>query len=452
MTANDTDLERRITRWFSAEALDGPPSGLLEAILVETATTPRRAAWQIWPFGVPRSLRRGRTAGLVGRVALLVVVLLALVAAALALSAGGPRLPTPVGPAVTGLMAFDDGGDIFVAGPDDPVRRQLTSGPALETSPSFSPDGRLIAYWVRTAMGTPSSLWVMDADGSNPRNVTGALDLSGAENILAAWSPDSRQLAFSAGDYYTSSRLYVADATGGGAREIGKDGLSRVDPSWSPDGRLIAFRGGTIGVSPDALPVDDAIGVYVIAPDGTGERRVGHLPRAGGAPNQFGGPLSGSPPSWSPDGRWLTYAYGPAGHHDIAIGAVDGSDERQIVTSADDDMLPTFSPDGTRIAFVRHVPVAGDSVGRLSAWTVPMFGGAPSSIDAGAAIAFQPLAWSPDGRQLLTYSRDGAQIRIVPSDGGPTTVIVIGVPDAVGPNGTTNAMNQERASWQRLAP
>jgi dipeptidyl aminopeptidase/acylaminoacyl peptidase len=453
MSANDIDLDRRLARWLASEATDGPPSGLLEAILIETASTPRRAAWQMWSLSVPRALRRGRTATLVMRAGLVAAVLLGLVAAAIALSAGGRRLPDPVGPAATGLLVFDDGGDIFVERPGDPVRRALTSGPAVETSPSFSPDGRLIAYWLRSAIGAPSSLWVMNADGSDAHDVTGALDLSGSENIQAAWSPDSRHLAFSAGDYYSSSRLYVAEAAGGGAREIGNDGLSRVDPSWSPDGRLIAFRGGTNGVLPDAFPADEAIGVYVIAPDGSGQLKIGHLPRAGGAPNQFGGPLSGSPPSWSPDGRWLAYAYGPAAQHDIATSAVDGSEERQIVTTADDDMLPVFSPDGTRIAFVRTVAQADDPAGLDSAWTVPAFGGTPLAIDpAGPGIDFQPLVWSPDGRQLLTYGRDGKQIRLVPSDGGPGTVVVIGAPDTAFPNGIYPAWNEERASWQRLAP
>lgn len=454
MSANDVDLERRLSRWLSAEALDGPPSGLLEAILVETATTPRRPAWRMWPLSLPRALRRGRWATVVARAVLVGMVLLALVAAALALSAGGPRLPKPVGPAVTGLLAYDDGGDIFVAGPGDPVRRPLTSGPAIETSPSLSPDGRLIAYWVRSTFGAPSSLWVMNADGSGGHPVTGTLDLSGAENILAAWSPDSRELAFAVGDYYISSRIYVVDATGSGLHEIGAGTLSRSDPAWSPDGRLIAFRGNTRGVSPDALPVDNAIGVYVIAPDGTDERLVSHLPRAGGAPNYsgFGGPTTGAPPSWSPDGHWLTYAYGPTDQHDIAIGAVDGSEERQVVTTADDDLLPVFSPDGTRIAFVRFVPQASDPVGLVTAWTVPTIGGTPLSIDGGTTIAFQPLAWSPDGRQLLTYSPDGKHILIVPSDGGPAPVVDIGAPDSVVPNGGNPAWNQERASWQRLAP
>ncbi len=454
MSASDTDIERRLTAWLATETLGGPPTGLLEAILIQTATTPRRAAWRVRPLGLPRTLRRGRTAMVAGRAGLAVLLALALIATAIALSIGGAGSPRAVGPARTGLLVFDDGGHLFVAGPGDSTRLALTSGTGVESSPSFSPDGRLIAYWARAAKGAPSSLWVMNADGSAAHNVTGDLDSSGAETILAAWSPDSRQLAFSVGDYYTNSSLWVVDATGRGLHEVGDGTLSRVDPAWSPDGRRIAFRGSTRDVPTNRLPADEAIGVYLIAPDGTGERMVSRLARAGGAPNYswFDGPVTGSPPSWSPDGRWLTYAYGPTRQHDIAIGAVDGSEERQIVTTGDDDMLPVFSPDGTRIAFARFVPEAGDPAGRVSAWTVPIAGGDPLSIDGGAAIDLQPLVWSPDGRQLLTYRSDGKQIRIVPSDGGPAPVVVIEAPDWVLANGGNIPWNTERASWQRLAP
>jgi Tol biopolymer transport system component len=449
MIADDADLERRLAGWLAAEAVEGPPSDLLEAILIETATTPRRATWRAWQVGLPRALRLGPTASFIARGSLAVAAALALIATILALSGGGQPAPPPTGPARTGLIAFDDAGDIFVEEPNGTGRRPLTSGPALETSPSFSPDGTRIAYWVRQAMGVPSSLWVMNADGSGAHNVSGTMDLSGGENVLAAWSPDSRQLAFSVGDYYTSQRLYVADAAGRGSHEVGGGSLARSDPAWSPDSRLIAFRGHTIGVSPDALPVDEAIGVYVIAPDGSGERLVSHAPRAGGAPNYdgFRGPRTGAPPSWSPDGRWLAYAYGPKAKHDIAIGAVDGSEERPIVTSGDDDLLPVYSPDGTRIAFERL-----DATGRASVRTVTVDGHDPRAIGGDAVVDFEPLCWSPDGSSLLTYANNGQQVRLLASDGTPVPLRVIDIPDVVFANGTNGSAILERASWQRLAP
>jgi dipeptidyl aminopeptidase/acylaminoacyl peptidase len=231
---------------------------------------------------------------------------------------------------------------------------------------------------------------------------------------------------------------------------VGAGTTSRADPAWSPDSRLIAFRGHTNGVLPDALPVDPAIGIYVIAPDGSGgERPVSHLARAGGAPNYsaFGGPETGAPPSWSPDGRWLAYAYGPTGNHDIAIAALDGSEERNVVTTSDDDLVPVFSPDGSRIAFERLQPA-----GPVLVLSVAVDGGDQRSIRGSPSIDFQPLAWSPDGRQILTYADNGRQIRLLWSDGTADAALVIDIPHLAPTNDYPGSAILERASWQRLAP
>jgi Tol biopolymer transport system component len=366
------------------------------------------------------------------------------------LAAGSLRRPPPVGPARAGLIAFDSGGDIVAVDAVGGNRRPLTTDSALETSPIFSPDGTRIAYWSREAIGMPASLWVMNADGSGPRNITGTVDFAGSENLQVAWSPDSRRVAFSVGDYFSSSQLFVVGADGVGLARVGDPSLARSDPAWSPDGRVIAFRGHAIGVGPDASPADPAMGVYVIAPDGTGERRVSHSPRAGGAPNywSFGGPEVGTAPSWSPDGKSLVYATGPLGQHTLAIAAVDGSSERAIGLPAGDLLLPVFSPDASRIAY-QDLSAAGD---RATAFVANADGAARRPLEGGAAVALNPLLWSPDGRFVVTYSVDLSEIRLVAADPGaangsigkPSTSIVLGAP--------TLGEFPERVSWQRLAP
>jgi Tol biopolymer transport system component len=67
---------------------------------------------------------------------------------------------------------------------------QLTTGGGDKTNPAFSPSGLTIAYQ-RTSGGT--SLWIMDADGSNPRGVT---DGSGSYDAEPSWSPLTSQMAF----------------------------------------------------------------------------------------------------------------------------------------------------------------------------------------------------------------------------------------------------------------
>jgi Tol biopolymer transport system component len=451
MIPQNDEFERRLSSWLHADAPDEEPAGLLAAVATRTASTRRRPAWAIVARWMPERvvlLPRVRTSG---RTAWLLAVMAVVAALGLGiLAAGSLRRPPPVGPARAGLIAFDSGGDIVAVDAGGGNRRSLTTGPALETSPIFSPDGTRIAYWRRDAIGMPGSLWVMNADGSGQREVTGTVDFAGSENLQAAWSPDSRRLAFSVGDYFSSGQLFVVGADGAGLARVGDASLARTDPAWSPDGRLIAFRGHSIGVGPDATPADPAIGVYVIDPDGSAERKVSQSARAGGAPNfaSFGGPEAGSAASWSPDGRSLLYGTGPLGRHALAIAAVDGSAERIIDLPAGDHLLPAFSPDASRIAYEDLSPT-GD---RATAYVVNSDGTAPRPLEGGAAVALNPLLWSPDGRFVVTYSLDLSEVRLVRavsgsadgSVGKPSTSIALGASTVGG--------FPERVSWQRLAP
>jgi hypothetical protein len=450
MTPQSDDFERRLTSWLRTDAPDEAPARLLPAVEARTAATRRRPGWATgvrWlpggTFGLPQVRYSTRTVWLLAVVAVIAAMGLGI------LAMGALRRPPPVGPARAGLIAFDSGGDIVVVDPGGGNRRALTTSPALETSPVFSPDGMKIAFWSRAANGTPGSLWVMNADGSAQHNVTGTVDFAGSENLQAVWSPDSRRVAFAVGDYFWSSQLFVVGADGAGLARIADTSLARSDPAWSPDGRLIAFRGHTIGVGPDASPADPAIGVYVIAPDGTGERRVSQSARAGGAPNHwdFGGPGVGTAPSWSPDGTTLLYATGPVGQHALAIASLDGSSERTINLPAGDHLLPVFSPDASQIAYQDL-----SATGGATTFVVNTDGTGRHASEDGAEGALSPLLWSPDGRFVATYSVDLSEIRLVATDpdaaGGPDAKPTISI--ALGDASVTGV--PERASWQRLAP
>ncbi len=449
---HDDGFERELSDWFAADAPADAPAGLLQAVVARTSTMPRRRAWGVgwlrlpeWdvPSGRTRSTRQ--TAWVVLVVALIIILSIGL------LAVGSSHQLLEVGPARNGLIAYDNAGDIFLVDPDGQGHlRNLTSSSALERSPSFSPDGTKLAYWSEQRNGSPVSLWVMNADGSAKHDVTGSADFLSSEDTQVVWSPDSRSLAFDAGDIYSSSTLYVVDADGADLHKVGSGTLSRSDPAWSPDGRLIAFRGHTIGLLPDAYPVDAAIGVYVIAPDGTGQRRISTSVRAGGAPNYtgFGGPPVSASPSWSPDGQSLVYATGAAGHHTLAVGHLDGSTERVIPLPPGDHLLPLFSPDGSRIAFVDPTPGddgAGEN-GMAIPWVIGSDGTGLVALNGGTPTAFTTLLWSPDGRTVAGYELPSGHAVLLPvgsASGGPVT--------ANGPV-SINTDSQGLLTWQRLAP
>ena len=131
-----------------------PPASVSDAVRHDlqsalASTTQQRRQVIVWPWtprlpGLPPTTarRRLRAVAILATIALLVGLCLA----TLALVGGIHRVPAPFGLAKPGLVAFNSGGDIFVSNIDGTDRRQLTSGPAIDLMPVFSPDGTKIAY------------------------------------------------------------------------------------------------------------------------------------------------------------------------------------------------------------------------------------------------------------------------------------------------------------------
>ena len=111
---------------------------------------------------------------------------------------------------------------------------QITSGPALDFSPSWSPDGTRIAYASgpnggSSGNGGPTDIWVMNADGTGQVKLTESL----ASDFDPTWSPNGASIAF------TSQRdgqpeLYVMNADGSGETRITNHPAQDREPSWKP--------------------------------------------------------------------------------------------------------------------------------------------------------------------------------------------------------------------------
>lgn len=145
-----------------------------------------------------------------------------------------------------------------------------------------------------------------------------------------AFSPDGKQLAFVRG-----GRVYVARATGGGARPIG----SGRSPAWAPGGKLALVRDGSIlvegkKVADGESPAWSRGGTLALVRDGqvfVGERNLG----------------PGGEPAWTPDGRLAFVRDGQ-----VVVGG-------EVVAEG---TSPAWSPDGRRLAVVREGAVWIDGV------------------------------------------------------------------------------------------
>jgi Tol biopolymer transport system component len=221
--------------------------------------------------------------------------------------------------------------EIFIMNADGSGLRQITFDEFPgDVDPAWSPDGTRIAVERFDVPAGRDGIYVFDADGSNPVQVTQS-DSRG-ENIEPQWSPDGTKLIFGIASDTRGHALFTVDLDGSGEHRITPWSLDAVHADWSPDGRLIVFE----APDRDDAPPGTSANVYTIRPDGS------HL----AAVTQYqGGAMNAVNPAWSPDGRKIVFVQipgnGPFGYADIYTMNADGSGTYQVTTSS----LFEFRPD-----------------------------------------------------------------------------------------------------------
>src|SRR5262249_1681930 len=120
--------------------------------------------------------------------------------------------------------------------------RVLTSGPAFDCQPRFSPDGKTIAF--TSDRSGIDNVWLMDVDGKSPRALSEEKD---AYVRTPAWTPDGSYVLASRGDGERAGippvELWMYHREGGGGIKLtSSDELNNASgPAPSPDGRFLYF-------------------------------------------------------------------------------------------------------------------------------------------------------------------------------------------------------------------
>jgi TolB protein len=104
-------------------------------------------------------------------------------------------------------------------------------------NPAYSPDGKLIAYDYRRPGYSIREIYVMRADGTGIRRLTHV----GAVSSFPTWSPDGKRIAFVSDALDGRSQIYAVAPGGGKVQRIVRTSGDAIQPSWSPDGSKIAF-------------------------------------------------------------------------------------------------------------------------------------------------------------------------------------------------------------------
>jgi eukaryotic-like serine/threonine-protein kinase len=185
--------------------------------------------------------------------------------------------------AVAGVMILALAGAWLLQRPASALPETLvtaTNYPGSELYPSFSPDGRQIAFTWDGEKADNADIYVKLVGETNALRLT----TDPADDTFPVWSPDGKRIAFRrAGPH---SGIYTVSALGGAEQKL-SDFATGYQMSWSPDGKWLA-------VSSDAPPS----AIFLLPADGGESRRISS-PRAPGFDQAA---------SFSPDGRRLAYA------------------------------------------------------------------------------------------------------------------------------------------------
>jgi len=180
--------------------------------------------------------------------------------------------------------------DIYAVDRDGLNMKRLTSEVGVDAEPAWSPKGDRIAYRHLDVTTGYSSIWVMNADGSNKVKLTAALEP--ARSMSApSWSPDGNRIAFATiSRVGTASAIWTMNADGSDQRQRASsvDGFD-TEPAWSADGSKIAFSR-----------------IYA------GDREIAILTLASGDVQRISLPGAQWHPAWSPDGSHIAF-WQPAG-------------------------------------------------------------------------------------------------------------------------------------------
>ena len=326
---------------------------------------------------------------------------------------------------------------------------------ALGTCLAWSPDSTWLAVcdWAEDSPG-PLSVFLLSVDSGERRRLSRPPEDSIIGDVLPAFSPDGRTLAFSRYSSVLKADLHLLDLDedlnprGEPRRRTFMEQLTAATPqSFTSDGRDIVFSAGSLTnqslwrvpvsgtASPERLPFGEN-GVwpqlsrqgnrlaYVVTNPNINIYRL-NLPVADGVTGEAVKLISSSrwdvQPRYSPDGNRIAFVSYRSGASEIWTCDSDGSNPVQLTSLGAVLTEPRWAPDGKSIGF------NSDAEGHFDVYVVDAEGGAPRRLTSDPSYEAGP-AWSRNGEWIYFFSnRNGDDQNFkMPAGGGPAQLVTAG--------------------------